>query len=429
MKYFLTRDTVIKWLETPSIYHIEKDDLYELDNESFEFLQNCASENGCNVESASDRSEFIDYCLKEGILTKGKVSVKRPPLIKSPDPSLRYLELQITNKCNLKCKHCYIGDRNIFTLPQPLPSREGKIRENPIKKEGIIMGKEIINKSPLPSRERVRVRGIKKDELLVNQIRAILKEFEEMQGLRVLISGGEPLMHSKFKEINKMLPEFFLRKVLFTNGLLLNKRILKKLNVDEIQVSIDGLEDAHDSLRGKGTFKLAIEAVKNAIDSGFEVSISTMVHPKNLEDFEEMEKLFKDIGIKDWTVDVPCVTGRLKENDQFSISPELGGKYLGYGFGEGLHSGASGFGCGLHLMAVMADGRVSKCTFYSDSPVGRIKDGLRECWQRIKPIRLDELKCDCSYIESCRGGCRYRATLLGDPCGKDFYKCKMYDIL
>jgi radical SAM protein with 4Fe4S-binding SPASM domain len=410
MKYFLTRDTVIKWLETPSIYHIEKDDLYELDNESFEFLQNCASENGCNVESASDRSEFIDYCLKEGILTKGKVSVKRPPLIKSPDPSLRYLELQITNKCNLKCKHCYIGDRNIFTLPQPLPSIPKAF-------------------GTLPSQERVRVRGETKHELSINQIRVILKEFEEMQGLRVLITGGEPLIHSRFKEINDMLPEFFVRKVLFTNGLLLNKKVLKNLNVDEIQISIDGLKDAHDSLRGKGTFRLAIEAVKRAIANGFEVSISTMVHPKNLDDFDEMDKLFKGIGIKDWTVDVPCISGRLKENIKFQISPEQSGKYLRYGYGNGLHAGASGFACGLHLMAVMADGRVSKCTFYSGSPIGRIEDGLRECWQKIKPIKLDKLKCDCKHIESCRGGCRYRARLLGDPFGKDLYKCSFYDII
>jgi radical SAM protein with 4Fe4S-binding SPASM domain len=418
MKYFLARDAVIKWLETPFIYHIEKDDLYELDTDSFEFLNNCASENGCIAED----NEFIDYCLKEGILTKDKVSVKRPPIIKSPDPSLRYLELQITNKCNLKCKHCYIGDRNIFTLPKPLPSIPKAF-------------------GTLPSRERsestrteVRVGGETKHELSVKQIRKVLHEFEEMQGLRVLITGGEPLIHSRFKEINEMLPEFSVRKVLFTNGLLLNKKALKNLNVDEIQISIDGLKDAHDSLRGKGTFRLAIEVVKRAIDYGFEVSISTMVHPKNLDDFDEMDKLFKDIGIKDWTVDVPCISGRLKENIEFQISPEQSGKYLRYGYGNGLHAGTSlrdidSFACGLHLIAIMADGRVSKCTFYSDSHVGMIEDGLRECWQRIKPIRLDKLKCDCKYIESCRGGCRYRARLLGDPFGKDLYKCSFYDII
>jgi radical SAM protein with 4Fe4S-binding SPASM domain len=376
MKYFLAHNVVLKWLETPSVYHMKNDDLYELDDNSFAFLRKCTSDRGCDA----DDSEFIDYCLREGILTKDKVSMKRPPLIKSPDPSLRYLELQITNKCNLKCKHCFIGDNS-------------------------------------------------SSELSVSQIRNILKELEEMQGLRVLITGGEPLTHSRFKGINDMLPEFFLRKVLFTNGLLLNKKLLEKLNVDEIQVSIDGLENAHDSLRGKGTFRSAIKAVSRALDSNFEVSISTMVHPGNLEDFDKMERLFKDIGIKDWTVDVPCITGRLEENSKFQIDPQTGGKYLGYGYGEGLHSGATGFACGLHLMAVTADGRISKCTFYYDRPVGSIKDGLRKCWQRIRPIRLDELKCDCNYIELCRGGCRYRAMLLGDPFGRDLYKCNLYDIM
>jgi len=376
MKYFLSKEAVLKWLETPSVYHIKNDELYELDRESFEFLKGC-SESGCN----SQNTEFVDYCLREGILTEKKISIKRPPLIKSPHPSLRYLELQITNRCNLKCKHCYIGN------------------------------------------------GESRDELSVNKIRDILKEFEQMQGLRVLITGGEPLLHNKFEEINKIFPQFFIRKVLFTNGVLLNKERIKRLNVDEIQISIDGLEDAHDSLRGKGSFRLAMHAVKLSLDYGFHVSIATMVHPRNLNDFDEMERLFKNLGIKEWTVDVPCITGKLKENIEFQISPEESGRYLRYGYGGGLHTAASGFACGLHLMAVMADGKVTKCTFYSDTPVGRIEEGLNVCWQRVKPIRLDELKCDCEYIESCRGGCRYRAGLFGDALGKDLDRCALYGII
>jgi radical SAM protein with 4Fe4S-binding SPASM domain len=80
-------------------------------------------------------------------------------------------------------------------------------------------------------------------------------------------------------------------------------------------------------------------------------------------------------------------------------------------------------------MSVMADGKVAKCSFYSDRSVGRIEEGLRICWQRIRHIRLDELRCECEYIESCRGGCRYRACLLGDPLGKDLYRCALYGII
>jgi radical SAM protein with 4Fe4S-binding SPASM domain len=375
MRYFLSHNAVLKWLETPSVYHITRDELYKLDHEAFALLRKCASQRGHTI---SDHA-FLDYCLREGLLITERASAKHSPLTESPVPSLRYLELQITDRCNLRCKHCFI--------------EEGS------------------------------------SELSIHQIRNILQEFEEMQGLRLLITGGEPLLHSRLRELCDMLPDFFVRKILLTNGILLSSTILKSLTVHEIQISIDGLERAHDSLRGKGAYKSAIRGLHAAVDAGFEVSVSTMVHPGNLGDFDAMEKLFNTMGIKDWTVDIPCVTGRLKQNAALQISPEIGGRYLRYGFGGGIHAGSAGYACGSHLMAVMADGRAAKCTFFSENSIGRIEEGLRTCWQRIRHVRLDELKCDCSFIESCRGGCRYRALLFGDQLGKDFYRCHSYDIM
>ncbi len=376
MLYFLSRNAVLRWLEVPSVYHITKDDLYVLGDDSFSFLKSCMSDKGCD----STDKNFIRYCLEEDILTKDKITARRPSLRRAHEPSLRYLELQITDKCNLRCKHCYIGDRGL-------------------------------------------------SELSVSRVKGVLSEFEEMQGLRVLITGGEALVHSRFREINEMLPDFSVRKVLFTNGILLDKSLLRHLNVNEIQISIDGLENAHDSLRGKGTYKAALEAARQALDSGVEVSVATMVHRNNLNDFDELDRLFKRMGVRDWTVDIPCKTGRLGQNPEFQVSPEVGGSYFRYGYGSGLHAGASGFGCGLHLMAVMADGRVAKCSFYADDPAGVIGEGLETCWKRIKPVRIEELQCDCSFVEECRGGCRYRAKLFGDPLGKDFYKCSFYDTM
>jgi radical SAM protein with 4Fe4S-binding SPASM domain len=392
MQYFFSKEAVLKWLETPSVYHMGTDELYELDEVSFDFLKKCTPEDGC---SDADR-EFIDYCVQENILSPQRISMKHPPLIKSPEPSLRYLELQITDRCNLRCRHCYIEKKTDNPTPLISPPYKG---------------------------------GTEGNELSVDQIKQILTEFEEMQGLRLMITGGEPLLHSDFEALNHMLPDFFIRKVLFTNGLLLNRELLGRLNVDEIQISIDGLESGHDSLRGRGTFEKAVQAVRLAREQGFEVSVATMVHAKNLDEFEGMEKLFSELGIKDWTVDVPCITGRLENSSEFQVSPEVGGKYLRYGYGAGLHSGEKGFGCGLHLLSVMADGKVTKCTFYSDRPVGTIAEGLRRCWEKTVPVLLKDLTCDCAYLESCRGGCRYRAELLGDPLGEDLYKCFLYDIL
>jgi radical SAM protein with 4Fe4S-binding SPASM domain len=376
MNYHLTRRAVLKWLETPSVYQIAKDELYELDNASFDFFKNCASPSGC----ASHNSAFIDYCLEEGLLTTTPNDVEQPTLKKAPEPSLRYLELQITDVCNLRCKHCYIGDAG-------------------------------------------------HNELTPMQVNNVLREFEMLQGLRVLITGGEPLVHKHFHEINEMLPDFFIRKALFTNGVLLTKERLKELKVDEIQVSVDGLEPAHDRIRGAGTFKHSLKAIQNALDAGFDVSVSTMVHQYNRSDFDSLEQLFKGMGIKDWTVDVPCMVGRLIDNAELYVSPAEGGKYLGYGYGTGIHSSTQGYGCGLHLMAVMANGGIAKCSFYGAQAVGTVEHGLQSSWHKIKPVRLKDLACDCEYLEVCRGGCRYRAEHIAGKGGKDLYRCMLYGII
>ncbi len=374
MAYYLSENFVLKWLETPYLYNIQADELYEIDEESFEFLRGCIK----GREICNDKT-FLQYCLNEGILLERPRETGHPRLSKSPLPSLRYLELQITNRCNLQCKHCYIDDEDAAELP-------------------------------------------------LSDILAVLKEFEEMQGLRVMITGGEPLLYSRFKELNERLSGFRIRKVLFSNGLRLGRETLKELNVQEIQISIDGLERAHDLIRGKGTFKRAIESLRLAREHGFDVSVATVIHSENLNDLDALEKIFLDMAVKTWAVDIPCNEGRLKSNREFLLSPEMAGKYLRYGFGEDLHYTSSGFACGLHLMAITADGGVARCTFYSNRKVGNISEGLRTCWHRIRPLRIEELKCDCDLTEVCRGGCRFRAELLtGDPHGKDLYRCNLYN--
>jgi radical SAM protein with 4Fe4S-binding SPASM domain len=369
-RYFLSKDIVLRRLEEPSVYNAKKDDLYEVDEMGFSFLRKCADVRGCST----DDIDFLSYCLAEGIISDSPKHQERQFIRRSPVPSLRYLELLITDRCNLKCRHCYIGDPEVRELP-------------------------------------------------IDVLKILLEEFYRLQGLRVLISGGEPLLHQDFDLLNEYLVHFPLRRVLLTNGTLLTEKRLESLNVDEIQISIDGLEVSHDSMRGKGSFRKAMEGFQKARRHGFDVSVSTMVHPENLNDFDEMEELFRALGSKEWTVDVPCLSGRMEGNRDLLLTPEVAGRYLRYGYGGGFHGGGEGFACGLHLLSVLPDGYVAKCAFYADRPVGRISEGLETCWTRIKPIDLVSLSCDCNDIDVCRGGCRYRAELSGDSMGKDLFKC------
>ncbi len=401
MRYYLADNFVLKRLETPSLYDIRGDELYELDEKAFAFLKKCSESEGCSAGSAD--KDFLVYCISEGILSDTPVTVRVPsagsrPVV-STFPSLRYLELQITDRCNLSCRHCYIDNTE-------------------------------------------------QNELSSGLIKDILDEFELMQGLRLLITGGEPLAHYEFDSINTLLPGYGFRKILFTNGLLLDKNVLRTLNVDEIQFSVDGMEHGHNALRGEGTYKKIMKSIEGAQALGLSVSVASMVHGENTGEFPAMEALFKEMGIKDWTVDVPCITGRLKQNAVFHVPPEEAGQYLNYGFGSGLHGGGEGHACGLHLLSVLANGTVAKCAFYSNSPLGRVSEGLRNCWTRLKPVKLEVLQCTaahCPVIAECRGGCRFRASITPHDLspgtlspdiqieeaqnGRDIYKCFAYGII
>lgn len=357
---------ILRELESPVVYDIIKDELYELDNEAFKFLKKC---NGRTlfpdllVNGKSD--ENIDFMLEEGIIriTDGK-EIRKVKAPRSPIPSLRYLLLNITNICNLSCKHCYLQD-------------PGKL------------------------------------EMDLNIFEKTVSQFEEMGGLKLMISGGEPLIHSRFWELMEILSSYELRVILLSNGTLIDRTTAKKLSgyVHEVQVSIDGIR-SHDLLRGKGSYARSMKGISSLNESGIPVSIATMVHKFNTCEFEEMGKLFSKKGAISWSVDVPCIVGTLTENRDFVLDLKEAANYLKYGFGAGAHESTGDHTCGSHLCSVEPDGSVSKCGFFENEPAGDVND-LRSAWENICKSwlwKIDELECkDCAVLHECKGGCRFRA--------------------
>lgn len=381
-KYYLNENLFIKLIEFPALYNIKTDELYCLDEKALKILMDTEKISDSLLLGDVEVKEFIDYCLKEGILTE-KPQKRIKTLIKqSPVPSLRYLELQITNRCNLRCKHCFVG----------------------------------MDKS---------------QNLAFEKIQKVLKEFEQLQGLRVLITGGEPLLHPEFEKINNFIKELAIRKILFTNGVLLNDKTLKNLNVEEIQISLDGMKRGHEILRGKGTFEKTLQAIKKATDYGFQVSVATVIHKGNLTEFDELESLIKTLKIREWTVDALTITGNLKLHKELWVSPEQACKIMQrYGFSLEDHPRAEGYGCGVHLLTVLATGMAAFCSFYENEPIGHIDEGLENLWKKKKQVILKELECtkiNCPFVQECRGGCRFRATFLtGKEQGPDLFKCYQF---
>ncbi len=358
---------------------MEGDELYELSGEAFQFLLRLSQ--GEVPEIKKEDEPFIEYCLSENLIRPSEVPLRRELKVHpSPVPSLRYLELQITNRCNLQCRHCYLGESRYEDLP-------------------------------------------------FEKIRNILKEFEEIQGLRLLISGGEPILHPRFWELNEILRDHEFRSVLLSNGSLITGERARRLKVHEVQLSLDGMKGGHDSLRGKGTFEKVLQAIDFLKEANIRVSIATMIHRNNLKEFDKLASLIQSKEIEEWNVDAPCLSGRLKENPDLWVGPEEAGPYFQYGFGGGFHGSEKNTTCGVHLCAIMSDGKVCKCGLFSEEPVGSIDEGLRTCWERIPRIQLRELNCKCSQLEDCRGGCRFRARYLGDIFQPDPFQCYARGVL
>ena len=194
----------LKDLETPFIYHIGRDELYEIDERAKDFLLRC--DGSTTGKELTDASEFVEYCIEEGLLEP--LSQPDPVPVRINDrvvPSLRYLELHLLHRCNLKCRHCYLGP------PRP-------------------------------------------DEMALADAVHITQAFSDLGGLRLLISGGEPLLYPDLRTYIEQTADAGIRRILFTNGTLITPDNIKWLDVDEIQFSLDGWGKGHEALRGKGTF-------------------------------------------------------------------------------------------------------------------------------------------------------------------------------
>lgn len=200
----LGTEVFLKELEFPSVYNTSTDEIYQVDPDGFAELARCDG----TLDRLDSRfpPEFLEFCLQEGILES--LSEPEPREVKigyNEIPSLRYLMVEITDRCNLSCAHCYLGDTTGIDLP-------------------------------------------------VETVEPLLQEFESMGGLRLVVTGGEPMLHPGFERINSLAAGRSFRSILVTNATLLDEKAASTLEFQEVQVSLDGMEEGHDFIRGGGSF-------------------------------------------------------------------------------------------------------------------------------------------------------------------------------
>ncbi|MCD6323519.1 MAG: radical SAM protein [Desulfurococcales archaeon] len=345
---------------------------------------------------------------------------------KMPAPFL--IVWNLTNMCNLRCKHCY--------------QRADK---------------------PLP------------DELTLKEKLMVVDQLDKAGVASIALSGGEPTMHPDFYRIVAEIASRGMYAAVATNGWFFadieNLKKAKKAGLRYVEISLDSANPKkHDWFRGvPGAWERAVKALKNAVKLGLSNALAVTLTKANIGEVEDMIDLAESIGVQRIVFFNFVPVGRGKENMWLDLSPlereevlrtlfkEMkkrkslqivstapqygrvslqlsGGKevapthfYVGDDpIVRSVAEFVGGCGAGRIYAGIQPNGDVIPCVFLP-IPVGNLRErAFWDIWSSSPLLNLlrdrDKLKgfCrDCPYRNVC-GGCRARAyAYYHDPMGPD----------
>lgn len=190
-------------------------------------------------------------------------------------PHLNWLFFELTNRCNLQCKHC-----------------GSKCSE--------------------------------KGEMLT--VQDVCNSLNCLQGQKPMIclTGGEPLMHPDFFKIADLVNRMGFLWGMTTNATLIKQeqaKMIRKTGMSTVSVSLDGLEETHDRLRGsKGAWKRAVEGIKHLQDEGYNPQVTTVFHAGNINELDAIYDFLCELGIISWRpINVEPI-GRACESSEMLLS-------------------------------------------------------------------------------------------------------------
>jgi len=190
-------------------------------------------------------------------------------LAKSPDrrryvPSSLLLQWHVTERCNLRCKHCYQDSHS---------------------------GEEL---------------GFRDLGHVLDQFIGLLDFWKTESGRpvrgHITVTGGEPFVREDFPELLEVLAQHsnLSSFAILTNGSFIDlstARRLRKLGSRFVQVSIEGLRGSHDRIRGCGQFDHAVRAIEILVRERVRTFISFTAHRSNFREFGDVAKLGRDLQV------------------------------------------------------------------------------------------------------------------------------------
>ena len=253
----------------------------------------------------------------------------------------------------------------------------------------------------------------------------------------VVITGGEPLMRPDLEACGKMIYDKGFPWGMVTNGFALTPERYQRLlqsGLRSMTVSLDGLEEDHDWMRGvPGSFRHASAAVKMIVDSGaIAFDVVTCVNRRNIGKLNGLKEYLVGLGLKDWRLFTVFPVGRAAEDPELQLTRDelralmefikatrkegrIRAEFACEGFLGNYEGEVRGhfYMCqaGVTVGSVLADGSISACpSIRADYHQGNIyRDDFMEVWNNhFRPYRdrswmyRDACKA-CKWWKYCRG--------------------------
>lgn len=134
-------------------------------------------------------------------------------------------------------------------------------------------------------------------QLSLDEHRRILAEFARLGTLRVKFLGGEPLLREDLGELIEHVRQLGMRSAMVTNGFLVPEKMELVRRLDELIISLDGNQAAHDGQRGRGTWKRVMRAVEACAEERLDFFLSAVVTRESAGDIDWLLETARRFGV------------------------------------------------------------------------------------------------------------------------------------
>lgn len=313
------------------------------------------------------------------------------------EPQLKYVFFEVTDKCNLCCKHC-----------------------------GSQCGSNKLNFLPLP---------------IIKKVLDDIAGKYDPKSILICLTGGEPMLYRDIYKVINYARLLDFKVGMTTNGTLINANAafsLAQAGLNTIAVSIDGLPATHNTFRcSEGAFDKAIKGCKMLKMVGFDVQVTTVVNKANISELEDIYILLDKNEIKSWVITNVDPVGRAKDKENmlldgselrkmfefirekrydFACEMEVTygcAHYAGLEFEREIRDFYFQCGAGVQIASIAANGDIRACLDIerrSDLCQGSIyEDKFLDVWDnkfqifRKNRSRLSKTCSTCTEVMYCRG--------------------------